>query len=155
MTGGEQTLFKKVLNGLLKLEKSDGVCDRGAILAGTLRHLLLRQMEFFCKSLECLGLLNWVEILALQVLDKGHFHGPIIGDIANYHGNLWQLGALGGTPAAFPGNQFIAVTQSANEQRLNDPAGTDGLRKLFERLFAEVRPGLVWTRVDQVDVDLQ
>ena len=91
-----------------ELEQAQEVGDRGAVLAGALRHLLLGEAEFAGEALVGAGLLDGVEILALEVLDDGDLHGLLVGDLADDGGDGGFAGALGGEPAALSGDELEA-----------------------------------------------
>jgi hypothetical protein len=66
-----------------------------------------------------------------------------------------HCGTLGSAPAAFTGDQLVAIVDSADDERLNDSARGDGAGKFVERVFAEARARLIGTGIDQVDIDLK
>ena len=54
------------------------------------------------------GLLDRVEILALEVLNDGDLHCLLVGDLADDGGNGVFTGTLGGQPAALAGDELEA-----------------------------------------------
>src|ERR1019366_1961383 len=89
-----------------ELEEAQEVGDGGAVLAGTLRHLLLGEAEFAGEAMKGAGLLDRIEVLALEVLDDGDFHGLLVGDLADDGGDGGNACALGGEPAALAGDEL-------------------------------------------------
>ena len=122
MASGEAALLEEFLNRRFEFEQADGVGDCGPILSGAFSDLLLREMEFVDEALEGVGLLDRVEILALEIFDQRHFKCEVLRDIAKDDRNAVHIGTLGGTPTAFPGNELVAIGDLANDERLNDTA---------------------------------
>ena len=155
MTGGQAALFEEFLDRLFEFQQADGVCNGGAVFAGTFGDLLLGEVEFVGQALKCVCLLDGIEILALEVLDQRHFERHLITNVANDGGHTREAAALGSAPAALTSDQLIALADSANNERLYDAARPNRAGELFERLLAEARSRLIRARIDQVDVDLQ
>src|SRR6202044_990698 len=112
-------------------------------------------MEFVGEPLERACLFHGIEILALEVLNQRHLQCHLIANIANNCGHPSKLGPLRGSPPAFAGYELVAVSDSPNDQRLNNAAGADRARKLVQGYFAESCSWLERARIDQVDVDLR
>ena len=104
MSGGKAALFEQFLDRTFEFEEADGIGDSGAIFAGSLGDLLLGELKFVDEALEGVGLLDWVEIFALEIFDQRHFQGEIFGYVAQDDRHCVHLGALGRAPAAFAGN---------------------------------------------------
>ena len=79
-----------------EFEEAEEVCDRGAVLAGALGHLLLGEAELAGEALVGAGLLDRIEVLALEVLDDGDLHRLLVGDLTDDGGDGGFAGALGG-----------------------------------------------------------
>ncbi len=155
VAGGKAALFEQVLNRLFEFQKADGVGDGGAVLTGALGDLLLCEAELIREALEGVGLLDRVQVLALEVFDERHLERDFLGNVANDDGNARECGPLGGAPAAFTGNQLVAKTHPADDERLHDSARTDRARQLFDGLLAEAGARLIGAGIDQVDIDLK
>ena len=134
-----------------ELEQAQEVGDRGAVLAGALRHLLLGEAEFAGEALVGAGLLDGIEILALEVLDDGDLHGLLVGDLADDGGDGGFAGALGGEPAALSGDELEASADGADGDGLDDAGDLDGFGEFVEGGFVEVGSGLVGIAVDELD----
>jgi hypothetical protein len=82
-------------------------------------------MEFLCESLESVRLLDWVQILTLEVLDQGHFQSHCVRNISNDDWNAAKASALSSTPTTFTCDELMAETHFANHQGLHDSTGLD------------------------------
>ncbi len=101
VAGGDAALFDKLTNGSFELEQTEGVGDGGAIFSGALGDLLLSEVELVGKALEGVGLLDGIEILALEVFDEGHFHRHTLRYVTDDNGHAVHFGALSGAPTPF------------------------------------------------------
>ena len=134
-----------------ELEQAEEVGDRGAVLAGALGHLLLGEAEIAGEALVGAGLLDRVEVLALEVLDDGDLHRLLVGDLADDGGDGGFAGALGGEPAALAGDELEASGVLADGDGLDDAGDLDGVGEFVEGDFVEVGAGLVGIAVDELD----
>ena len=91
----------RILNWLIEFQQANGVCDRGAVLSRAFGDFLLCEVEFFCEALECAGLFDRIQILALEIFDESHLECHFFGHVAHYDGNALDCSALGSAPAAF------------------------------------------------------
>jgi hypothetical protein len=155
VAGGNFALLDEILDRNFELEEADGVGDCGAIFSGAFGDLLLGKVKLIGEALKGVGLLDWIEIFALEIFDERHLHCHTFRYVAHDDGYAVQLCALGRAPATFAGDKLIAAGAAAHNERLNDAARTDRLRELFQGLFAEARARLIGARLDQVDVDVQ
>jgi len=155
VTGAKSALFQQIEDRFLKFEKPKRVGDGGTILPRALCNLFLREMKLIGETLECMRLLHRVEVLALKVLNQGHLESHGIRHVPNHDRNAGETGLLSSTPATFAGDELVAGSNSANDERLNDSAGLNRSRKFVERFFAEAGSRLIRARIDQVDVDLK
>jgi hypothetical protein len=78
------------------------------------------------------------------------------GNIANQHRHFGQTSQLRGAPAAFTGNDFVAlgarrVLDSTGENRLHDPARLDRSGQFGQRRFVHLRPRLVFAGAQALD----
>src|ERR1700683_3797142 len=111
-------------------------------------------MEFVGEPLERACLFDGIEILALEVLNQRHLQRHLIANIPNNGRHPIKLAPLRGSPPAFAGDQLVAVSDSSNDEGLNNAAGADRARKLVQGFFAEACSWLERARIDQIDVDL-
>ena len=83
VTGGDTAFLKQNLDWLFELEEPDSIGDCGAVLAGALGDLLLREMKFVNKALKGVRLLDGVEIFALEVFHQRHLQRHLFRDVAH------------------------------------------------------------------------
>jgi len=144
----DAALLEQILDWLFEPEQSNSIGNCGAILAGALCDLLLRQVKFIDEALKGVRLLDRVEIFALEVFHQRHLQRHLLRDISDDDRNTEQARALRCAPAAFAGDQLEAAGNPADHERLNDAAGMNGASKLVERFFAEAGTRLIGARVN-------
>ncbi len=76
---------------------------------------------------EGLGGFDGVEVLALDVLDQRDFQEPVIGDVLDDDRDVREAGEFRGAPAALSRDQLESVTDAADDERLDDSVGPNGL----------------------------
>ena len=102
-----------------QLEQAHEVGDGRAVLADADGHLVLGEAEVAAQALEGARLLDRVEVLAQQVLDDGHLHGLLVGDVADERGDGGEAGLARGFPAALAGDDLVvAAGDGAHHDRL-------------------------------------
>src|SRR2546430_4633781 len=69
-----------------QLEQAHVVGNGGAVLAGALRHLLLRNVELAGEAVKSLGLFYWAPAFALQGLNYGQLQRPLGAGLAEHCG---------------------------------------------------------------------
>jgi hypothetical protein len=92
-----------------QFQQAQQVGDGGARTADRVGRLLVRDAEFADEAFEGARLFERVEVFALDVLDERHRNGRFIRhapDDGRYRG---QAGNLGGPPAAFAGDDLVAL----------------------------------------------
>jgi hypothetical protein len=105
-----------------KAQQAQEVGNRGAVLAGALRHLLLGHVELAGEAVEGAGLLHGIQVGALQVFDDGDLHRLLVGDLAQDGRNRRFAGALRGHPAPLSGDELkAAVGQRAHQHGCTTP----------------------------------
>jgi hypothetical protein len=122
VAGGNSSFFDEVANGWLEFEKADRVGDCRAVLARALCYFLLSQSEFLDQAVEGVALLDGVQIFALEVFNERHFDGALLWHVAHDDGNAVERRPLRSAPAAFAGDQLIAMAEAAHHERLHDAA---------------------------------
>ena len=113
MADGNPPLFEERLRTRVQVEKPHRVCNRRAALADALGDLILGETEIAMEPFVRAGLLDWIQILALEVLDERELKHLAI---ARRSDNRWGFGELElarGTPAAFTGDKFVACRPPA------------------------------------------
>src|SRR5438552_19197071 len=98
-----------------QLEQAYVVGNGGAVLAGALRHLLLRNVELAGEAVKGLGLFYWSKVFALQVLNDGQLERLLVADLADNGGNRLLAGPLRGQPAALAGDELEAALGRGQE----------------------------------------
>ena len=149
-------VFHQPLHRRRQVQEAQGVGHRRAGAAHRIRHFLVGESELLQQTLEPHGLLNGVEILALDVLDQGHRHGGLVTDLPHHCGDGGKAGPLGTAPAALAGDDLVAVDpEPPHQQRLDDALGADRVRQFLQRLLVHVPPGLIAAALEEFDGKLQ
>ena len=127
--------------------------DGGAVFAGSAADLLgLRSSSRPRRSnavAVSMGLRSSRWMFSMRVISRRRSSGIS----RTTTGTLVDAGELGGAPAAFAGDELVAVSGLADHQGLNDAVGADGLRQFREALGLEDAARLEGIGVDQVDGD--
>ena len=126
-------------------EQAQGVGDDHSALADPVGGVLLGQLKLLNQLGKALGFLDWIEVFALEILDQREFEGGAVVGFADDHGDLGQADELGGAPAAFPGDEFVAVFRGSDDEGLDDAAFPDRIGQFAQRLFGEILTGLEGT----------
>jgi hypothetical protein len=71
--------------------------------------LLVRHAEFLDQALHASRFFEWIQILALDVLDQTHRQRGFVGDLADQHRHDIEPGKLRGAPAALAGDDLVAL----------------------------------------------
>ena len=101
------------------------------------------------------GLLDGVEVLALEVFDQGQLHGLAVVGLDHEHGDFIQSRQPRGAPAALTGDDLIVFPrQLPHRQRLQDAVGRDGIGQGLQGLVVEARAGLLRVGLHPLDGDL-
>ena len=88
-------------------QQPDQVRDRGAVLAGARRDLLVTQIHFRVEPIEGLGGLHRVQVFALDILDQRDFQDPVVRIILDDGRNFDQSGQFSRPKASLSGDKFI------------------------------------------------
>jgi hypothetical protein len=108
------------LDRVWQAKQAKEVCDSGSILPGAVGDFLMRKVEIVGKALEGLRGFDRVQILALDVFDKGELKELIVGEILNDYGHLRQSGYTGGAQPAFARDKLKPLAMTANDERLDN-----------------------------------
>ena len=138
VSDGEVAVGDVLLNGFLEVEEADGVGHAGPGFADAAGNDVLLEAEVLGEADVARGFFDGVEILALQVLDEGHFEDFLVGGRALDDGDGGESEELAGAPAAFTGNEFHLVTHLPDDEGLDDAEFGDGLLELVEGLFGKL-----------------
>ena len=109
----------------------------------------MAQIHFGVEPIQGLSGLHGVQVFALDVFDERDFENPLVGIILNDGRNFDQARQFGGSQAPFAGDQFVAGTFRANQERLDYPVCFYGVSEFFQARGVEYRAGLqgIWLDV--------
>jgi hypothetical protein len=155
MAHGEAVLSKEILDVGGELEEAEGVGDGATVFAGATGDVVMAEVELAREAVEGVGDLDGVEILALYVLNQRDFEQVLIGDMLDYGWDVREAGELPGTPAAFAGNELIAITEGPNHERLDDAIGQDGVGEFLEAIGAKHGARLKGVGIDEGDGEIR
>lgn len=109
-----------------------------------LRRLFLGQAEVLHEPLISQAFFNGIQVLALQILDKGDFSRFIRRILADDGRHRFQAAALRCPQPPFAGNQFIPARSCLlDDDGLDKPMLTDGIRQSGQPLFIKGLPRLM------------
>ena len=98
------------------------------------------------------GFFHRVQVLPLQVLNQGQFHGFLVVGLDDHGGDLRQVRHPCGPPAALAGDDLIiAVAALAHGQGLDNAVLPDGRCQVLQSLRVKFPPGLVRVRLNFVN----
>ena len=113
--------------------------------------LLLGDVPLTQQVHQGVGLLEHVQVLALEVFQQGQ-HGAVLGGAVRHQGgNLPKACQLAGPQPPFPGNKVIHPVFPADRYRLEQPVLPDALGQGLQLLLGEYLPGLGGIGMDAVD----
>ena len=116
----EETLHDHLLDGVGQMEQPKRIGHRRSATTHPYRHLVLCKPEFVHQTMEGRGLLQWIEVISVDVLDNGLLETVPITDIPDQRGYGRQPGPPSRSPATLPSHQFKAVLGPAHENRLQN-----------------------------------
>jgi hypothetical protein len=110
--------------------------------------LLVGHAELVDEALDAAGFFERVEVFALDVLDQRHGQRGLVRDLAHQAGHAAQAGQLGGAPAAFAGDDLVALgveegADRAHQDGLHDALRLDRGGQLFKGARVHARARLV------------
>src|SRR4051812_46013000 len=94
-----------------------------------------------------LGLLDRVEVLALDILDQRDLERLLVAEFAHDGGDFVEPGALRRAPAPLAGDDLEAMTVRTDDDRLDDAARLDGSGELDQAFLLEDAARLAWMRL--------
>src|ERR1700739_828805 len=104
----ETPVFDEAEDLLFQAQKTRSVADRGPVIAGFCSYFFLGQMQFAHHALLGAGFFDWVEVLALDILDQSYLKRRLIGDFADDRWYTAEACSLSRAPAALAGKKLIA-----------------------------------------------
>ena len=120
------------------------------LLPTRLGDVVLGQAEIAMEPFVRAGLLDRIEVLALEVLDQREFEHLSIARLANDGRGLGELKLTRGAPPTLTGDQFVFVADLSDDQRLDDATLTNAFDQLLQVLAAKLLPRLKGARRDLV-----
>ena len=151
---GDPALADGLLDGRVEVEEAQRVRDGRAGLADALGHLFLGEAELVDQLAVGMGLLDRIEVLALDVLDEGELELVARRELAHDRRHPLEPGQLRCPDAALAGDELVAVERLGDEDRLDDAVVADARREALELRDVEALARLVRVPADARDRDL-
>ena len=112
----------------------------------------MRQTEFVGEPLNTQGLLQRIQVFALDIFDQRNRQRLVIRNIPYHHRHCLQARHARRAPAAFARDNFkFAVSDGAHQNRLNHALCFDRLGQFFERILIHAHARLVFAGLQQID----
>ena len=99
--------------------------------------LFLSHLELLEILLEPLGLLDRVQVAALDVLDQRRLEDLLVVEFHDVDWHFRESGGLGSAEPPFAGDELIAVLGRPNDQWLQHAVGLDALRERLRLIVVE------------------
>ncbi len=125
-----------------QLQQAQGIRHRGPRLADLPSHGFLRHAKFFLEQRIALGLLDRVEVFALEIFDQCDLQRLFVSGLDDDHRHLLQQGGPGGAQSALPGDQLELAAHLAHQQRLEHAVHLDRFHQFGEGFRLEIATGL-------------
>ena len=143
VAGGKLALADVALDLLVEGEETDAVGDRRTRLAQTVGHGLLRELEIVHELGDAHGFFDGVEVGALEVLDEREHGAGIVLRLEDARGDGLLADQLEGAEATLAGDDLVAVLHLADDDRLHESLGADGIGELLHLGVVEVAARLM------------
>ena len=140
-----------VLDLVGQLEQADQVGDRRAVDAQAAGQLFLGAAVTRQVVAEGRGLVDGVEVLALEVLDHRQLEDPLVVEVEHPGGDLVELGLDAGAEPALAGDELVAQPDGADEDRLEHPVLAERVGQRRDLGGVELAAGLERVGVDLID----
>jgi hypothetical protein len=128
MARGELAGDHPLLHGLRQFEEAHDVGEVRPALADHLAELLLGVLEVLEEPLVAGGLLDGIEIRALDVFEDRVFERGLVVHVDDHHRDVVEARGLGGAPTALAGDDLVGVRgrgDRAHHHGLDDAAFAD------------------------------
>jgi hypothetical protein len=132
MADGESAVADVGLEFRWESKKAEGIGDDDAAFADTDGGVFLGKFELVDELSVALGLLDGIEVFALEILDQGEFEGGAIIGLTDHHGDFGEAEELSGAPAAFAGDEFVTAGRGTHDKGLDDAAFADGIGEFVQ-----------------------
>ena len=149
MAGGKLALAEVTLELVVEGEETDAVGDRRTRFAEALGDGILREVEVAHERSEAEGFVDRVEVGALKVLDEREHGAGSIAGLEDARGDGLLADELEGAEAAFAGDELVAVLHLADDDRLHEPFGADGVSEFLHLGVVEITARLAGIRDDR------
>src|SRR5690606_7358076 len=148
-------VFEHALHVFAQRHQPQQVGHGGARLADRIGDLLVREFEFLLQARQRHRLLHRIEVFTLDVFDQRHGDGGFVRYLANHDRYLVETGQLAGAPAAFAGDDLVAVGANwSHHDGLHDTLCPDRVGEFFQRFLIHVAARLVFAALDEFDRQL-
>ena len=149
VAGGQLALAEVALDLGLQREQADAVRDGRARLAQAVGDGFLREAEVTHERGEAEGLVDGIEVGALEVLDEGEHGARSVGGLEDAGGDGRLAEQLERAEAPLAGDELIPFFRLADDDGLHEPFGTDGVGELLHLGGVEISAWLTRIRDDQ------
>ena len=126
----------------MEFQKAHAIGNGGAALADFGGDFFLLEAELAGQPAVGGGFFNGIEIGALDVLNQGQLEHLLITGSAHDDRGFREPDFLGGPPSALAGDELVFAGYLADDQRLDDSPGADGVDQLVEPFALELGAGL-------------
>ena len=132
VSDGEASIAQIDLNVGRELEQAQGVRHDSAALSDFDGDIFLTELKGAHQFGVALCFFEWVEVLALEILDECQFqHGAVVS-FAEDDGDFLQTSEMRGPPTTFTGDQLEAVAAFADDEGLDDALFLDGIGQFLK-----------------------
>ena len=150
-----QARLPQALPHRLRQPQQPQLVGHGGLGAAQLfRRLLLTEPVAVDEPGDGGGLLEAVQIPALEILDEGQHPGVLLVHPGHQTGHLPQTRDPGGPQAALAGDQLIALLRAADGQGLQNAVGADAGGQLLQAGLVKMAAGLLGIGMQQRQGDV-
>jgi hypothetical protein len=147
--------FQQRADRIRQFEQAQQVRHCRARPANRLGSVLVGQRELVDQSRQRHGLLERVEVFALDVLDQRHRDHRAVVDVAQHHRHVVEAGLHRRAPAALAGDDLELVARDlARDDRLDHALRLDRFRQLGESVDVDGGARLVLAGAELADGDV-
>ena len=152
MTHFDQAHVDHILDLLHQLEQSKQVGNGRAGPSDRVGGFLVGHLEVIDQAAQRRGLLQRIEVFALDIFDQRHCNGDFIRHVTHDRRDGLDTGDLRGTPASFAGDQFVTIVPGrAHHYRLHHTLRPDRICQLIQLVLVENRSRLKAARSDHLE----